>query len=753
MQILGEPPAKLPSTKLPTISDVLKAIYFELKVKLPAKDAIKIVANQIKGIWQNTTIPTLTVQRIVVKLTDLYAAHNKVAHAIQTAASEEKKISFKADAQHLFDIAYCKCANSRSCNCADNKKIPSDEYAFYIDQKSKRRQVLKVRSVQTSEIRELSPKPIDIDATTEGSDAAMSVDESFDVIDPGSSDISHRSPDASASGPSGIGLSDASAPEPSGMNLRSRFIEVKFDNIPHYNTVKLYQVPIAADRYNVSDQAAAAIATATLIDYGLVTPDSNLLVVDRKKVQRSRRNLRLIQSENLSFEELHGFYFDGRGDKTMVYENKRIKNVKEEHVSFVQEPHSYFLGHTTISNKTGLAIAESIDRFVTEKEIPKEHIKLIGCDGTVTNTGVDNGAIRCVEKEWKKALQWCVCLLHMNELPLRALFSKLDGSTSGPESFSGPLGKRIQKCDGLDVVQFEPIDFPCALDVEEIKQDLSSDQQLLFEICIAISNGTFSENLKNRKIGPVAHSRWLTTAMRILRTYVSDEEPSANLKNIATYIVQVYAPAIYNIKYKSSIVYGPIHLAQIVKSAQRMPPECRAILNRNISNNCYFAHAENITLAMLNDDSEAIRLNAWDKIFVARQQEIENSLRQFRSPQQLNFACESYTQLIDYENAEYFNPPILKDYEFTEDQIVDLASKPILEHNFGKYLKDIPCHTQAVERSVKLVTEASQRVCGQEGRNGFIFNTLSSRRLMPMFESKQDFTIAPDIATTTHFHV
>lgn len=665
-------------------------------------------------------------------------------------------IFLQANAQNLFDIAYCKCVNYRSCICSDNNKIPGDAYAFYVDQKSKRRQVLKVRSVQTSEIRQLSPKPIDSDATTEVSEAAidesMSVDESFDAIDPGSSDIGHRSPDASASGPSGIGSSDASAPEPSGMNLRSRFIEVKFDNFPHYNTVKLYQVPLAADRYNVSDQAAAAIATATLIDYGLVTPDSNLLVVDRKKVQRSRRSLGLIQSENLSFEGLHGFYFDGRGDITMVYENKSMKKVKEEHVSFVQEPHSYFIGHTTITNKTGRAIAESIDRFVTEKEIPKEHIKLIGCDGTVTNTGVDNGAIRIVEETWEKALQWCVCLLHMNELPLRALFSKLDGSTSGPESFSGPLGKRIQKCDGLDVVQFEPIDFPCTVDVEEIKQDLSTDQQLLFEICIAISNGKFSEDLKNRKIGPVAHSRWLTTAMRILRTYVSDEEPSDNLKNIATYIVQVYAPAIYNIKYKSSILYGPIHLAQIVKSAQCMPPGCRDILNRNFSNNCYFAHAENITLAMLNDDSEAIRLNAWNKIFAARQQEIENSLRKFRSPK-LNFSCENYTQLIDYENAEYFNPPILKDYEFSEAQIGGLASKRILEHDFGEYLKDIPCHTQAVERSVKLVTEASQRVCGQEARNGFIFNTLSSRRLMPRFESKQDFTIDPDNATTTHFHV
>ncbi|KAG5894039.1 hypothetical protein JTB14_037884 [Gonioctena quinquepunctata] len=35
-------------------------------------------------------------------------------------------------------------------------------------------------------------------------------------------------------------------------------------------------------------------------------------------------------------------------------------------------------------------------------------------------------------------------------------------------------------------------------------------------------------------------------------------------------------------------------------------------------------------------------------------------------------------------------------------------------------MKSYPCHTQAVERAVKIVTEASATVCGSENRDGVI---------------------------------
>ena len=49
-----------------------------------------------------------------------------------------------------------------------------------------------------------------------------------------------------------------------------------------------------------------------------------------------------------------------------------------------------------------------------------------------------------------------------------------------------------------------------------------------------------------------------------------------------------------------------------------------------------------------------------------------------------------------------------------------------------------PCHTQSIERVVKIVTEASAKYFSQEKRDGGIRVQETSRRLMSKNESKQD---------------
>lgn len=60
----------------------------------------------------------------------------------------------------------------------------------------------------------------------------------------------------------------------------------------------------------------------------------------------------------------------------------------------------------------------------------------------------------------------------------------------------------------------------------------------------------------------------------------------------------------------------------------------------------------------------------------------------------------------------------------------------------------LSCNTQPVERCVKLVTEASKSVCGEHRRNGFIINTLESRKIMPIFRTKSDFNSNTDDITS-----
>ena len=75
---------------------------------------------------------------------------------------------------------------------------------------------------------------------------------------------------------------------------------------------------MAADRYGVSNRATAAIATATLIDFGLITPEDQNLVTDENKVARARQKYRsqLQSKELVEINAVTSIYFDGRHSGT-----------------------------------------------------------------------------------------------------------------------------------------------------------------------------------------------------------------------------------------------------------------------------------------------------------------------------------------------------------------------------------------------------------------------------------------------------
>lgn len=61
--------------------------------------------------------------------------------------------------------------------------------------------------------------------------------------------------------------------------------------------------------------------------------------------------------------------------------------------------------------------------------------------------------------------------------------------------------------------------------------------------------------------------------------------------------------------------------------------------------------------------------------------------------------------------------------------------------NYKEELKDIYCHTQPVERGVKMVTEASAIIADVDKRDGAIRAKILSRKLMPKFDSKKHFNV------------
>ena len=86
----------------------------------------------------------------------------------------------------------------------------------------------------------------------------------------------------------------------------------------------------------------------------------------------------------------------------------------------------------------------------------------------------------------------------------------------------------------------------------------------------------------------------------------------------------------------------------------------------------------------------------------------------------------------------------------SEPPLVHGLSSAVIENNMKlrilpeELFPNLPRHTQAVERSVKLVTEASGCLVNSSERDGYILAKLESRKKIPRFESKKDFLVVAD---------
>lgn len=122
------------------------------------------------------------------------------------------------------------------------------------------------------------------------------------------------------------------------------------------------------------------------------------------------------------------------------------------------------------------------------------------------------------------------------------------------------------------------------------------------------------------------------------------------------------------------------------------------------------------------------------RILKARERDIigSKSVRKFTVPK-LNVDALDYIDLY-WEVETVLEPPITKKLSNAEILcFLDGSSSIVFES------PKFPCHTQATERRVKLVTEASSSTCDETRRDGFILARTSSRNLNPAFNSKSQY--------------
>ena len=432
----------------------------------------------------------------------------------------------------------------------------------------------------------------------------------------------------------------------------------------------------------------------------------------------------------------------------------------------VEEPESRYSSHVTPKQGTGLGVAKALYSKMKEMKAV-DSLKVIGGDGTNVNVGWKTGAMAYLEKFKGQPLQRQICLLHGIDLPFRAAVKKYVGKTSGPNTFSGPLNDELHdpKLTDRPIVKFRKIitnGYECS---EEVRKELSTDQLYLLDISRGIISGKVDDDLAARQHGTLGHVRWNTTASAVCRLYASTKNPSKELKAIINIVIKFYGKIWFYVKQHSKCTDGPKNLFRMIELLRDLPWEDQQIMRKSIQHNAHYAHSENILLTMLTDEDKSIREQAVSTILKIRSEnaakpvpesviveedcddiqiasesepeEIEGEddlptpkiypVHSFKVPE-LNFDATTYTEM-NSRKKDVFEPPLT--LELSSTRLRQCIEDPLFVPNY-------PCHTQMVERTVKMVTEASSAVYGPEARDGFIRQQIKSRTIVPKFESKKD---------------
>ena len=90
--------------------------------------------------------------------------------------------------------------------------------------------------------------------------------------------------------------------------------------------------------------------------------------------------------------------------------------------------------------------------------------------------------------------------------------------------------------------------------------------------------------------------------------------------------------------------------------------------------------------------------------------------------------------MIDLRENDITEPPLCKKFTDTEIENNIKLKIPIC-------LPALLCHKQAVERTLKLVTDASQKVIGGKNICGYIHALLMFCSKLPKFTAKKDYVL------------
>ena len=302
---------------------------------------------------------------------------------VKSSRKTKQRSAYISKLDKLFDICSCRCdfvghsdncgdgcdKQHINCKCAIKDKIPTLELAFIKDQRSK------VGGTGVYQLGTVDPM-YERKRRRAQSRYEERIPKRKTVSSPDKS-VFHEVPRVSSTSSEDLNDTVFEAPASSS--------EPKVD---------LSGVAREADRFNVSTRATAALITAALIAYGIVTKDDTSACVTRCKIRHAVEKYRKTV-DILGDEEIKAIYLDGRKDETKQKSKDesgtiRYKTSKEEHYVLTSEPEGTYITHVVVSDGKAITITEAVYSAICDFEA-LESVEVLGSDTTNTMSGAIGG--------------------------------------------------------------------------------------------------------------------------------------------------------------------------------------------------------------------------------------------------------------------------------------------------------------------------------------------------------------------------
>ena len=148
---------------------------------------------------------------------------------------------------------------------------------------------------------------------------------------------------------------------------------------------------------------------------------------------------------------------------------------------------------------------------------------------------------------------------------------------------------------------------------------------------------------------------------------------------------------------------------------------------------------------MLGDKQKTVRADAVKMISKVRQLgNLNNNIREFHLPE-LNFSAKNYYELVNFHgksrSALMYQSKFKGALAVTEPPLL-MECTDLKQFISTPLSLNYPCHTQSVERAVKLTTETTKRISGQQRQIGEALNTIAARKKPWIAKGKQNMYVS-----------